>query len=101
MEIGVLQSSRESALFVRPYSDGGGLDAAVKLAVDHSEKFEHAFECRLHSAELTLFDSAFPGSEIITDRLVFELEPGRYTVQTYHHEAEDAEVIFHRFSRMP
>jgi hypothetical protein len=94
-----LVSQSEATFFaVRPYYEIEDLQDHIKFVKENPNCFTKDFETLISFGRAIVFDSAFPGLEIIGSRLVIDALPGIYEVSTYWQKIPDAEVVFHKFN---
>jgi hypothetical protein len=82
---------------VRPYYEIDDLEDKVRSIRAGSPNFGDEFNLPISTEGVIIFDSTFPGTEILGDFLEIDLLPGLYSVTTYEHVAESAEMVIHLF----
>ncbi|HLH98514.1 MAG TPA: Imm21 family immunity protein [Xanthobacteraceae bacterium] len=99
--LGYVKNNDGSVLIVRPYCDIEDIYNHIMIANNNARALRKDFDIRIECRKSVIFDSAFPGEEILSDCLHLDLSPGRYEALTYSHKIEDAEIVFHLLRLRP
>lgn len=101
LSIAVITVDEDISLFVRPCYHIDNVEClAMELHRSNYEKFEEDFRFRAESGSLVLFDSAFPGNEIMTSFASFTVSAGSYAMTSLWHREDEEEMILHSLRRL-